>query len=388
MSMKFLCASALLATIACSVVAAPFKPSSDAAVVETLPLRPNDPTVRRLQVLHAQLAQQPANLATAVELARRYIELGRATGDPRYAGYAQAALTPWWSLRDPPRDVLVLRATLYQRVHKFDDALADLKLALERNPRDAQALLTRATVEQVRGEFQAARRDCETLRGLVRELVALACIASVDSSTGNLRDAYPMLRAALARTPSIDPGERVWVLTGLAEMANRAGLFGDAELHFKNALTVDPSDSYLLAAYADYLLDRGRPAEAASLVQSFTKSDPLLLRYALALDRQHHPDTGKRIAELRARFEASRLRGDRVHLREEARFLLSLARDPHTALSLAKQNWAAQKEAADARILVQAARAAGDRAALADIEHWVEVTHFEDIHLRIRHPSG
>ena len=59
----------------------------------------------------AALARAPGNLALALQVARRYSELGRVTGDPRYSGYAQAALLPWWDQAEPPRDVLLLRAT-------------------------------------------------------------------------------------------------------------------------------------------------------------------------------------------------------------------------------------------------------------------------------------
>ena len=67
--------------------------------------------------------------------------------------------------------------------------------------------------------------------------------------------------------------------------------------------------------------------------------------------------------QLRDRFEASRLRGDRVHLREEARFTLHLLNDPKAALKLAQENWQVQKEPADVRILLEAALAAHDAAA-------------------------
>jgi hypothetical protein len=55
-------------------------------------------------------------------VAQGYLELGRVSGDPRYAGYAEAALAPWWHLDQPPQEVLVLRATLRQRMHLFDAA--------------------------------------------------------------------------------------------------------------------------------------------------------------------------------------------------------------------------------------------------------------------------
>jgi thioredoxin-like negative regulator of GroEL len=367
---------------AAPAAAAPFVPTEDAQVLERLPFRPSDPAVRELQLLHAQLVQQPGNQTLAVAVARRYIELGRVTGDPRYAGYAQAALSPWWSLVEPPRDVLLLRATLRQRVHQFDAALGDLARALARNPRDVQARLTRATVLQVRGEFEAARQDCQALQGLAQEVIAVACLTSVGASSGRLHESYKALQETLARYPGADPGIQSWLWTGLGEMAARAGLAQDAERHFKSALAADSTDQYLLGAYADFLLDRGRVREAAALVQAHTRADGLLLRYALALKAQGSAQASQAVQELRARFDASRMRGDRVHLREEARFELHLDADPQRALELAKDNWAVQKEPADARILLEAALVAKDGAAVRALQEWLARSRMEDVQLR------
>jgi hypothetical protein len=62
----------------------------------------------------------------------------------------------------------------------------------------------------------------------------------------------------------------------------------------------------------------------------------LLLRYALALKVLHANELAPQVEQLRDRFEASRLRGDRVHVREEARFTLHLLNDPKSALKLAQ----------------------------------------------------
>jgi len=84
------------------------------------------------------------------------------------------------------------------------------------------------------------------------------------------------------------------------------------------------------------------------------------------------------VAELRARFEAARARGDRVHLREEARFYSELLRQPREALRLAQENWKVQKEPADARILVETAIGAGDRAAAQPVIDWMKRNGVED----------
>jgi Tfp pilus assembly protein PilF len=361
--------------------AAPFVPESDSQVLERLPFTASDPVIRELRALHDRLKDEPNNLPLALRLTRGYLELGRVTGDPRYAGYAQAALGPWWDLNQPPEEVLLLRATLRQRVHQFDAALADLAAVLSANPRNAQARLTRATVLQVQGAYEGAREECLALQNLTQELVSAACLTSVNGATGKLRESYEQLRAVLSRQRYVQQGLRNWVLTSLAEMAARAGMVEDAQSYFRDALALDAADNYLLGAYADFLLDYDRPEEVLVLLRDKTRADPLLLRYALALQAQHSKELPAQVDQLRDRFEASRLRGDRVHIREEARFTLHLLNDPKTALSLAEENWKVQKEPADIRILLESALAADDAASLESARGWLKQTGLEELQL-------
>jgi Tfp pilus assembly protein PilF len=337
--------------------------------------------MRELRGRRDALNKEPTNLPLALGLARRYLELGRVTGDPRYAGYAQAALAPWWNLEKPPDEILVLRATMRQRVHQFGAALADLAAVLAANPRNAQARLTRATVLQVQGSFSAARQECLALQNLTQELISTACLANVDAVNGKLHQSYAQLRQALERRPATQPGLRSWMLTLLAEMAARAGMGAQAQDHFHEALAIDGADFYLLAAYADFLLDAGKPEEAAALLKDKTRADPLLLRYALASQAGKSSDLPQQVELLRDRFTASRLRGDRVHLREEARFTLHLLNDPKAALKLAQENWQVQKEPADVRILLESALAAHDAAAVEAMWRWLKETGLEDVQL-------
>jgi tetratricopeptide (TPR) repeat protein len=372
----------LIAGASATASAAPFIPESDSQVLERLPFAPSDPVLRRLRALNGQLTRAPNDLPLAVIVAQGYSELGRVTGDPRYAGYAQAALTPWWGLERAPQEVLVLRAALRQRMHQFDLALADLATVVNVNPRNVEARLMRATVKQVQGAYNEAREECRALQDLTEKLVWTACLANVNGASGRLLESYEQLRAVFSRYPIAEPKLGSWVLTSLAEMATRAGMMSEAEAHFRAALTIAPADYYLLGAYADYLLDNGRPQEVVALLRDKTAADPLLLRYALALQAQDSNDLAVQVRQLNDRFAASRLRGDRVHLREEARFTLSLLNAPAAALKLAQENWQVQKEPADVRILLQAALAAHDTAAVDLMKDWLRDSRLEDVQLQ------
>jgi hypothetical protein len=381
MSLRLLAGLLFIAVVSSPASTAPFVPEADAEILERLPFTPRDPVMSGLRALNKQLTREPDNVALAIRVAQGYVELGRVTGDPRYAGYAQAALAPWWDLEQAPQEVLVLRATLRQRTHQFEAALADLGTVLNANPRSAEARLMRATVLQVQGKGAEAKEDCYALQNLTEELVRVACLASVNAVTGKLRESDAQLYSALKRYPAGQSSLRSWVLTVLAEMAARAGRVSEAETRFRAALALDTANYYLLAAYGDFLLDSDRPEEVVALLRGKIAADPLLLRYVQALQAQHSKELPALVEQLRDRFAASRLRGDRVHLREEARFTLHVLNAPQAALKLAEENWQIQKEPADVRILLEAALAAGDAAVAGAAMDWLRNCGLEDVKL-------
>ena len=359
--------------------AAPFIPTDDAQVLERLPER-LDPSLIELKRLHSALARHPQDLELATRAARRAIEAAREAGDPRYLGQAQAALAPWWSLADPPPAALLLRATLKQSTHDFGGALADLDRLIAQRPTDGQALLTRATVLTVQGRYGEARADCARIARLTIPLVTSACAAAPASLSGEAENASRSLAVALARQPDADANLREWAFTLSAEIAQRRGDNAAAEAHFRAALALDARDPYLLAAYSDFLLDRDRAVEVVSLVKDYLRNDSLLLRLALAEARLPDMRTAFEThrADLAARFDAARRRGDSLHRREEARYALAILGDAPMALKLARENWQVQKEPADLRILVAAALAARDAQTLDEARAWIASRQLED----------
>jgi tetratricopeptide (TPR) repeat protein len=149
-----------------------------------LPLRAADPRARELKALRQQQAQRPGDAELAVRLASRYFDEVAAFGDPRYIGYAQAALAPWWALPEPPADVRVMRAKLRQFDHQFDAARADLAAVVAADPGHADAWAWLAAIAMVQARYADARQACQQLAPLTSPLTAVACAAAVDSVTG------------------------------------------------------------------------------------------------------------------------------------------------------------------------------------------------------------
>lgn len=373
------CAGALAAVAA---AAAPFVPASDETVLERLPVRRADPAARELRELRRRLAADPANLALATGLAERYYRRAVREGDPRYVGYAQAALAPWWQLADPPVTVLVLRAGLRQYVHDFEAALRDLDRALESDPDALDAWSYRAVIHLVMGNYARARHDCRELRARLASLVTETCEPTVDALTGRAAHAYARLGEALARHAGAPPNERLWALTRLAEAAQRLGRDAEAGAHFRQALALGIEDQYLLAAYAEFLLDAGRPQEVVDLLADKARNDVLLLRLALAEKVLGRPEAAGHQAAIQARMDAARLRGDKLHLSDEARFSLDFLGRPQEAVRLARENWdAGQHEPDDARILFEAALAARAPALAQPALDWLRASGVEDAKL-------
>jgi tetratricopeptide (TPR) repeat protein len=355
----------------------PFTPSRDDEVVERLARSSGDPRGRTIRRLRETLAVNPYDAALAARLARMEIEDARTTSDPRHLGYAQAALQVWWVAEDVPPEILTLRATIRQSRHDFKGALADLDRAAAIAPDEPQVWLTRSVVLSVLGRYPEAAQSCQPLWRLTAPIVAEVCRSSVDGLTGKAPEAAARLERALA-TISGGDAVRPWAMSVLAELTGWSGDREGAERLSRAALALDPDDAYTRAQLADLLIDLGRAEEVPELLTGHETNDGALLRLAIAETTLGRSQAGAHVAEVAARFEAARARGDALHGREEARFELVIHHDARRALTLAVANWQVQHEPADARILLEAAAAAREPAAAAAAVQWVRDTGFQD----------
>jgi Tfp pilus assembly protein PilF len=382
--------------------ASPWRPADDAQVVLRLPQRI---TVGERAQRRA-LAQRPQDLGLAVSTAQAALARAARSADPRELGQAQAALAPWWAQTDPPAPVRLLRARILQSQHHFDAALADLNaLSAARpavsNPASrvllAQALWEQASVLRVLGRLAESDDACRALQSPVyaplgRELAvrAAACRAEIASLQGDADGASRTLQALARERPDDD-----WLALVRAELADRQGQVRQAGELYRRALGLAPgsrrltgdSGVYVLAAYADWWLEQGRPDEALHwLEQGDLQADALMLRRAIAWTRLSGRATPTRVAGARIspaeareraqviaqaldeRYADARQRGERIHQREQARLALDVRGDAAQALAHAEENWQHQKEPADALLLVRCAQAAGRAEAARPIE--------------------
>ena len=337
-------------------LAEPVTPQHDAEVIETLPAAAHQGELRRLR---RNWAANPGDAETAATLARRYLDQARTLGDPRYAGQALAVLQAWPGAAAAPDDVLLIRATIEQHLHQFDAAAGHLEQLVARRPRHAQAWLTLATVRRVQGRYAESDAACARLAAAGTAMHAAACRAENDALRGDVDAARAAFRILL---DGFADESTSWLLTTLAELESRAARPIQAEAAYRAALA-GQADVYTMLSHADFLLQQDRHAEVASALKNAPRSDAVLLRLAIA-------GTAARDAgEMRERMRLANLRPDAQtsHAREQAMFALWVDRQPQRALQWARANVRQQREPLDLLVFAQAARAAGDAAAIREV---------------------
>ncbi len=338
-----------------AAAASPMGPSVSMPAADAVVLQMDDTGL----VASAQPALSAENL---VQQIRRHIERSRATGSPRPLGLAQGMLArlpqQQWTA-----DVYLMRATVLQRLHRFDEAEADLSRVLQQQPGNAQAWLTRYSIALVRNDLETARRACQHLAQNRPGLLAESCRQEVASYGGQPEQAVSRLRQALEAASSAHPIERDYALVTLAVMASRLHL-PEARAYWQRSLLLAPDDLYRRARYADWLLDQREAAEVVELTQGYEHIDTLAVLRAIALKRTGHSEAAALSRDLEQRFAEARWRGEFLHQWEYARFMLDVKEDPDAAFLAARENWQTQRGVPDRELLIRAAAAAGQSADL------------------------
>lgn len=355
---------------------APYVPGADSDVLQEVP-RAADPAVVAIRVQRKHLDGNPRDLGSANALAQAYIDFGRRLGDAHYVGYAEAVIAPWLAMKAPPASTLVLYATILQYRHRFSAAKEQLRRAIDTDATNAQAWLTLATLDMVQGDYPSAARHCAEVSRTGGAIVGVVCAANLNSYLGQARRSVETLNA-IGRGRGLPSTLSAWVEGLAAESAERLGDWATVEAHYRKALSFDPDDNFLLVAYADFLLDRGRAPEVLTLLANHAQSDTAFLRLVLAQAALASPDLPRYTWVMSARFEALAQRGDDLFGREQVRFALHAQKDPAAALDLARQNWMVQRAPWDARVFLEAALAANQPAAAIPVLDFLDRTKLED----------
>ncbi len=342
---------------------------------------PDDRIVAQLQVvggaypddLRAVMAAQlsaPDDLSKAQIAARALIDEGRKRGDSRLVGAAVGILRPF--LANPTSDTLYLAATARQYQHDFVGALDMLDQALVLSPSDLNAQLSRATIHTVRGDYDAARQDCQRITAQNRPDIGFLCAATTEVLTSTGPDYATRLQAILAQPGLLDPQLHGWAMGLVAEIALHSGDGKLAKAQLVAVLADDPLALRERVMLADMLLAEAKPKDALDILASVPETDGVLIRRILAARAMGDKAEDARLVDvLDKRFKLNLDLGLTAHAREEALFFLKVVGDPAQALERAKVNWALQHEIDDVVLLLDAANAAGLPTAAQPAWDWI-----------------
>ena len=168
------------------------------------------------------------------------------------------------------------------------------------------------------------------------------------------------------------------MLTALADLEERSGDSAGAEGSLRRAVALDPDDYYARFALADLLLARKRWSEVEPVLRGIPRTESVLMRLAESQAGLHVGEPNPYLVTLVDRLDAARARGERIHARDLARVQLRLLQNATAALQAARENWAQQREPADARLLVESGLAAQDRSVIAEVIEWRHRTSYQD----------
>lgn len=363
------------------LVAAVFGMDAGAAVRVYRPANPDEVVLRvgssaeqtQLMRLWAAVRDDPADIGALVSYVDTLIQIGAQTGNERYYGFAEQALLAAGGSSDDR--VSIRRAQLLQHRHEFDDAERVLGEILERNWRNQDARLMRAQVRLHLWQPQRALQDCAALTQFSDVLATATCMAQAHAALGDVERGYRLVTATLESQRG-DAATRSWSAGVAAELAARLGDATTAGRRYREAFELDPSSHYVRQQYADWLLSEGSVAEAIKVAGTGASLGDRA-RIVLAT----RSASGLEARRLQLAWEEASARGERGHLRDQARFELMLLRDSAQAHATAMASFREHSEPEDALLLAQTAAATDDREAVREIETWRRQHHYEDARL-------
>jgi tetratricopeptide (TPR) repeat protein len=249
-------------------------------------------------------------------------------------------------------------------------ALLDQALTLQ--PADTNARLSRATILTVRGDYAAARADCQQISAQNRPDIGFLCLATTQILTANGPGYAKRLQAILSRPGLLDPQLHGWAMGLIAEIAIHQGDRPLAMTQLQAVLADNPLALRERVMLADLLLADGAPQAAMDLLAAAPDTDGVLIRRVQAARAIGDSTTEARLAAiLDKRFKLNLDLGLNAHAREEGLYFLTVAHDPALALTRASVNWALQHEVEDAVLLLDAAEAAGQPDAAQPVRDWM-----------------
>jgi tetratricopeptide (TPR) repeat protein len=188
-------------------------------------------------------------------------------------------------------------ALTYLAMGKVDDAVAALKTAVEKLPRDASARLALGEAYLAQNNFDGAIEQLNERLALEPTTDARLDLARAYARKRVAKQAEPLYRDVLKS----EPDNRAAQL-GLVDLYLAMGRYADAETMLKEAIARDENDLQALARLGVLKSRMGRPNEALEPLEKVATQNPLLYEaraeYAFLLFRGDPSNAGRCISTM------------------------------------------------------------------------------------------
>jgi tetratricopeptide (TPR) repeat protein len=255
---------------------------------------------QRLRTAERQLQRRPKDPGAYAEMASAYMEKARETGDGAFYARAKAACRKSLDLAPDNYAALRLVSWVYSGQHRFREALAAARRAVERDPKDPlnYGMLGDALLEL--GEYQEGAKAIQKMVDLRPDVASYTRAAYVRELFGDVEGAIEIMGMAVRAASSRDFEHNAWCRVQLGHLLFHTGRLSDAEAQYQAALQIFPNYHF---AYTGLGRVRAAEQQFEEAIRLFQKSVDLVPSYEAAFSLADLYSYLKRPAETARQFE-------------------------------------------------------------------------------------
>jgi len=176
-----------------------------------------------------------------------------------------------WSDRKRSTDAYRGLALAYLGQGKVDEAVATLKQAVEKMPKDPSARDALGDAYMAQGNYDGAVEQMTERLALEPTTDAKLDLARAWAKKRVAKQAEPLYKDVLKSEPDNRDAKM-----GLVDLYLSMGRYGEAEAELKKAIEADPNDLQALARFGILKSRMGRPNEALEPLEKVSQQNPLL----------------------------------------------------------------------------------------------------------------
>lgn len=243
--------------------------------VEDAPAMLDSASADAITMLEAQVADNPDSAETHATLGNAYLEQVRVSGDPEFYNLAERSFERTLALDPENVDALIGMGQLAAARHEFRTAIDWAEQARAINPARAAILgvLVDSYVEL--GEYETAVETVDAMAALRPDLSSYSRISYLRELYGDVDGAIEAMENA-AESSLRGTEANLWLRTQVGNLYFNRGEWNSAEIHYEQALEIDPTYAYALAGKAKVAAANGDLDAAIATYSTLVERMPIV----------------------------------------------------------------------------------------------------------------